>query len=104
MSPVAQMHHRFTVSSPPALLDAQRQPLCGGTLRQPATPVDEQVAFRFDFAAFYLSYSSRDRDLIEGLMTGDETMDRPTSSASRRRISQKRREYMAGWRRFIGEA
>jgi hypothetical protein len=68
------------------------------------TPVDEQVAFRLDFPAWLNTLSDRDRRVVEDLMQGERTLDVARKHGlSPGRISQLRREFLEGWRRFCGE-
>jgi hypothetical protein len=68
------------------------------------TPPDEAAAFRIDFPQWLMSWSERDRRIIEDLAMGERTLDVSDKyGISPARISQKRREYHDDWQRFHGE-
>lgn len=104
MSPLAQQRHGFVVEKLPDV-----STLCGNSYDEALTdntqtPVPEQAAFRTDFPRWRCSYPAHDRDLIDRLMLGDRTSDVANElGISAGRVSQKRREFQAGWERFCGE-
>jgi len=68
------------------------------------TPVPDQVAFRFDFPAWLLTRTDRDRRIVQDLMRGERTLDVSRKyGTTPARISQLRREFRQDWSRFCGE-
>jgi hypothetical protein len=104
MSPVAQRNRGFAVCSLPACSTLNGNPFDEALQDNTRTPVDEQVAFRFDFPAWLLTHTDRNRGIIADLMIGDRTQD-----VSRRygttagRVSQLRAEFYHGWNAFLGD-
>jgi hypothetical protein len=64
----------------------------------------DQVVFRVDFPAWLQTLTGRERRPIRALARGERTKDLSQAFAvSPGRISQLRREFRDGWRRFHGE-
>jgi hypothetical protein len=69
------------------------------------TPVLDQVAFRIDFPAWLRTLTGRERRLIRAMARNERTLDLSRQfEVSPARISQLRREFFEGWRRFCGQA
>jgi hypothetical protein len=117
LSPVAQRKGGFRVEHLPAsthspheqlyatprgqaLLDAFEERLRDNTL----TPVADQAAFRIDFPAWLQTLTGRERRLVRAMARNERTKDLSKQfELSPGRVSQKRREFRDGWRRFHGE-
>jgi hypothetical protein len=117
LSPVAQRKGGFRVEHLPAsthspheqlyatprgqaLLDAFEERLRDNTL----TPILDQVVFRMDFSAWLRTLTGRERRLIRAMARGERTQDLSREfDLSPGRVSQLRREFRDGWRRFHGE-
>jgi hypothetical protein len=68
------------------------------------TPPPDQAAFRCDWPAFLRTRSDRDRALIGQMAMGERTLDLADAfEISPARVSQKRREFMDDWAKFIGD-
>lgn len=104
MSPLAQQRHGFAVEKLPDVSTLTGNPYDEALADNTQTPVPEQAAFRADFPRWRCSHPPRDRDLIDRLMLGERTKDVAGAlGISPGRVSQKRREFHAGWERFCGE-
>jgi len=104
LSPRAQRRHSFTVRSLPAFSTLTTSPLAEALADNTRTPVDEQVAFRFDFPAWVATYDARKRNLIEAMAQGERTLDLADDfGMSPGRVSQLRREFLVAWMAFIEE-
>lgn len=104
MSPLARQRHAFAVTTLPEVSTLSGNPFDEALWDNAVTPVPEQAAFRADFPRWRGSHPSRDRDLIDRLMLGGRTKDVADAlGLSPGRVSQKRREFRAGWERFCGE-
>lgn len=69
------------------------------------TPVDEQVQFKLDFAAWLHTLTARERRLIRAMLRNERTKDLSRYfEVSPGRVSQLRRQFRDDWRRFIGDA
>src|SRR5207248_2637267 len=102
LSPVTQRQKDFTVCALPAFSTLSSNPLAEALAENTRTPVDEQVAFRFDFPAWLASWDERRRRMIEQMARGERTLtlaDRFGTSAGR--ISQLRREFALSWSLFV---
>jgi hypothetical protein len=117
LSCVAQQRHAFRVERLPAttrsphehlyadpygqaLLDAFEERLRDNTL----TPVPDQVEFRIDFPAWLRTLTGRERRMVRAMAQGERTQDLSRDfDLSPGRVSQLRREFRDGWRRFHGE-
>jgi hypothetical protein len=101
LSPLAQQAHQFTV-----VALAEGSSLSGTRFDEALrdntqTPVPDQVSFRIDFPAWWLSRSDRDRRVIDDLMLGERTMDvAERYGLTAARISQLRRDFHEDWTRF----
>jgi hypothetical protein len=116
-SRLAQRRHGFTVERLPSstatphstlyaalqgqhLLDLFEERLRDNTI----TPVPDQVQFRIDFPSWLQSLTGRERRLIRAMAQGERTKDLSRHfEVSPARISQLRREFYEGWRRFCGD-
>ncbi len=104
LSPRAQQIHRFTVSTLPAFSTLSSSPLSEALAENTRTPVDEQVAFRFDFPAWMQTYDQRRRQIIEGMAYGERTQDLAEQfKLSGARISQMRLEFFLSWEAFVSD-
>ncbi len=104
MSPVAQRKQGFDVSTLPCHSTLSVNPFAEALRDNAQTPVDEQVAFRFDFPAWLLTHSDRNRRIIADLMNGDRTQDvSHKHGTSPARVSQLRREFHHDWHAFLGD-
>jgi hypothetical protein len=117
LSPVAQRRHGFAVEGLPSttragqeslyarprgqqLQDLYEERLHANTL----TPPDEQAMFRIDFADWLDSLTARERCLLRAMALNERTADLAQRfGLSPGRISQMRREFERGWRRFCGD-
>ena len=117
LSFVAQQRHGFRVERLPsttrsphehlyadpygqALLDAFEERLRDNTL----TPIPDQVEFRIDFPAWLRTLTGRERRMVRAMAQGERTQDLSRDfDLSPGRVSQLRREFRDGWRRFHGE-
>jgi hypothetical protein len=101
LSPRAQQLHHFTVGTLPAFSTLATNPLSEALIHNTMTPVDEQVAFRFDFPAWMTTYDQRRRDIIAGMASGERTTDLAERfRISPARISQMRLEFFLSWESF----
>lgn len=67
--------------------------------------IPAQVAFRIDFPAWLHTRTRRDRAIIRDMLLDVRTTDLATRHrVSPARVSQLRREYLAGWLSFVGDA
>lgn len=104
LSRQAQARRGFLVSRFP-----ESSTLTGNALEEAlhdnaTTPVPDQVSFRLDFPAWLSTRSSRDRELIGELITGERNQDTARRfGISPSRISQLRLAYLADWRLFCDE-
>ena len=117
MNPATQRRHGFTVEPLPSssaaghehlyaevrgqrLHDAYEERLRDNTI----TPVPDQVQFRIDWPAWLARLTGRERRIIEAMARNARTLDLSRRfELSPGRISQLRREFHDGWRRFCGE-
>ena len=68
------------------------------------TPVPDQAAFRIDFASWLATLTLRERRLLAAMACNERTSDLGKRFAlSPGRVSQIRREFETGWKRFCGE-
>jgi hypothetical protein len=104
MSPVAQKRHGFAVGKLPDFSTLNGNPLEDALQDTTVSPVPEQVAFKIDFPAWWLTHTERDRRLIDTLMVGGRTKEvSRLFGLSQGRISQKRRYFMEDWARFTAD-
>src|SRR5262249_52462262 len=97
----AQYLRDFAVVSLPQTSTLTGTPLEEALQDNTRSPVPDQVAFRHDFPAWLAGLGERDRRVITDLMLGERTLDvAERYGLSPARISQLRREFMQGWRRF----
>jgi hypothetical protein len=104
LSPIAQWRLGFAVLRLPDFSTLSASPLEEALHDNTLTPVDEQAAFRLDFAAWLATYDCRRRDMLVDMGLGlraHEIADKYRVSGSR--ISQMRREAADNWLRFHGE-
>ena len=106
LSPVAQVRHDFAVArlpdragvpTPDSKPDAFADALADNTKSR----VPDQVAFRLDFPRWRRTFRTRDRKVLDALMTGgrtDEVADRFGISPAR--VSQLRRAFEQSWAAF----
>ena len=104
LSPTAQVRKGFAVCSL-----SQGGSLSGGFLGEALrdntqSPVPEQAAFRIDFPVWLTTLCERDRRVCEDLMAGNATVEVARRyGLSPGRVSQLRRQFLDGWRRFCGD-
>jgi hypothetical protein len=117
LSPLARQRHHFKVESLPTSIRTPRDHLYSSPLgqeRQDAfedrlrdntvTPVPDQVQFRIDFPAWLKTLTARERRIIKAMARNERTKDlSKTFEVSPGRISQMRREFCEGWKRFCGD-
>ncbi len=116
MNPATRRRHGFAVEPLPSSLLASHERLYSAhgqglhdafeeRLRDnTVTPVPDQVQFRIDFPAWLSTLTARDRRIVRGMADGGRTLDLSRRfELSPSRISQLRREFHDGWRRFCGE-
>jgi hypothetical protein len=117
LSPVAQQKHSFVVQSLPTSTRASYEHLYAEPQGQRhldayeemlrdnrRTAVPEQVQFRLDFPAWLATLSERDRRVIAFMARGEKTTHLARQfGLSAGRISQLRRQFLEGWKRFIGD-
>lgn len=104
MSPRAQQIHGFYVGKLPDFSTLTSNPLFEALAENTVTPVDEQVQFRFDFAAWLAHWDAYHRLILDLMLDGERTSDiaeRVGKSAAR--ISQLRSEFSFSWFAFIDE-
>lgn len=117
LNELAQQRHRFKVESLPTSMAAAHEQLYGGIRGQQKhdeweerladnrrTPPDEQAMFRLDFKAWLQSLTGRERRIIRAMARNERTRDLGRQfDLSQGRISQLRREFQDGWKRFVGD-
>jgi hypothetical protein len=117
LSPLAQQRHNFVVASLPTSTRVAHESLYGepqGQKKQDSyeellqdnlvTPIPDQVQFRIDFPAWLATLTGRERRLIRAMARNERTSDLSKEfELSPGRISQLRKEFQQGWRRYIGE-
>jgi hypothetical protein len=117
MSPLAQQGHGFKVESLPASTSRPHENLCGAVSGQryldtfeerlwanSITPPDQQAMFRIDFVDWLKTLTPRERRIIQAMARNERTKDLAKKfEVSPGRISQMRREFCQGWKRFCGD-
>jgi hypothetical protein len=104
LSARARRRHGFTVGKLPDFGTLSTNPLEEALADNTQTPVPEQVSFRLDFPAWRLGYGRRDREMIDGMLLGERTLDLANRHGiSPARVSQKRREFRRDWERFTAD-
>jgi hypothetical protein len=117
LSRLAQIRHGFGVEALPATTRAGHEELHGRPRGQQLqdlyeerlhdnmmTPPDEQAMFRVDFADWVSGLTARERRLVRAMARNERTADLAQQfGVSAGRISQMRREFEQGWRRFCGD-
>jgi hypothetical protein len=102
LSPRAQQIHRFSVATLPAFSTLNATPFAEALADNTRTPVDDQVAFRFDFPAWLHTFDQRRRSIIEAMATGERTFDLAEQfGVSSARMSQLRFEFFLSWEAFV---
>jgi hypothetical protein len=118
LNPATQWRHGFHVERLPSCTQASHELLYAEVHGQEQhdafeerlrdntiTPVIDQVIFRIDWPAWLRTLTGRERRLIRAMALGERTLDLGRLfDVSPARISQVRREFFEGWRRFCGEA
>jgi hypothetical protein len=105
LSPVCQQRHSFAVGKLAEVDTLSSNPLQDALADNTRSPVPEQVSYRIDFPNWLASLGVRNRRLAEEMALGRRTLDLAARhSATPGRISQLRREFRDGWRRFCGDA
>jgi len=117
LSPCAQWRHGFMVETLPSstrtsldglyakphgqqMHDAFEERLQDNTI----TPVPDQAAFRIDFPNWLRTLTKRERRIIRAMLRNEHTKDVSRQFAvSPGRISQLRREFERGWKRYTGD-
>ena len=104
LSPQARQRHGFAVGTLPDYSTLDGSPLHEALHDNTQSPVGEQVCFRIDFPAWRLTRAERDRRVLDDLMLGERTLDVAGKyGLSPGRVSQLRREFLLGWRRYVSE-
>jgi hypothetical protein len=104
MSGRAQTLKGFAVVSLPAFSTLSGNPFDEALADNTRTPVDEQVQFLFDFAAWLATWDTHRRQMMEMMLAGERTSDIAEKvNKSAARISQIRLELCLSWNLFIGE-
>jgi hypothetical protein len=104
LSPLAQRLHGFYVGKLPDFATLDGNPLEDALVDNTVSPVPDLVAFKIDFAAWLITLSHRDRDLVTDMALGERTLDLAAKyGCSPGRISQKRRWFAEDWPRFCGD-
>lgn len=104
LSPTAQTRRGFVVSKFPDWETLSDNPFMNALIDNTRSPVDEQVAFRFDFPVWLGSLGDRKRSIAQDMMLGHRTRDLADNHGmSPGRVSQLRKEFSTDWLRFIGE-
>ena len=104
LSPRAQQINGFAVCSLPAFATLNYNPFSEALADNTKTPVDDQVAFRFDFSAWLGSFDTHKREIIGLMLQGERTMDIAEKvGKSAARISQLRLELSLSWEAFMEE-
>jgi hypothetical protein len=117
MNPVAQQRYGFTIESLPISTRVDREHQYGAVAGQrltdeceerlrdnTQTPVPEQAVFRIDFPAWLSTLTGRERRLIRAMVRNERTKDLAHRfELSPARVSQLRRQFHEGWRRFCDQ-
>jgi hypothetical protein len=104
LSPLAQKRKGFAVGKLPECSGLHGNAFDEALADNTKSPVDEQVCFRIDFPSWRASRTERDRRALDDLMVGERTLDVAGKyGLSPGRVSQLRREFLLGWRRYISE-
>jgi hypothetical protein len=104
LSPRAQQRRGFAVEGLPDCSAPSGNPLSDALRDNTQTPPDEQACFRIDFPRWLASLSDRHCRVAEDMMLGERTLDvAARHGMSAGRVSQLRREFRQGWRRFCGD-
>jgi hypothetical protein len=104
LSPLAQWRQGFAVGKLPDCGSLSGSALEEALHDNTRTPPDEQCAFRLDFPAWRATHAERDRRVLDDLMVGERTLDVAGKyGLSPGRVSQLRREFLLGWRRYVSE-
>ncbi len=100
----AQAEHGFVTMSLPDYATLSENPVQEALIDNTQTPPDEQAAFRIDFPAWRASHCSRNRSMIDEMLTGQRTQDLAEKfHISQARVSQLRRHFHDDWLCFTGE-
>lgn len=104
MSPRAQQRKGFCVSKLPDFSTLSGNPIEDALHDNTKTPVDDQVAFRFDFPAWLATFDEFHRTILSLMMDGERTTDIAAKvGKSMGRISQLRQEFSFSWEVFCEE-
>jgi hypothetical protein len=117
LSPRAQQRHGFRLERLPAATAVSLETPYASPLGQrrwdefeerltdnTITPPPDQAQFRIDFPAWLQTLTARERRLIKAMARNERTKDLSRQfELSPGRISQLRREFAQGWKRFIGD-
>ncbi len=104
LSPTAQARRGFTVSPLPGGSSLAGNAFDEALADNTRTPVDEQVAFRFDFPAWLLTHTDRNRRIIADMMLSERTSFLAGKyGVCPARVSQLRREFYLDWQDFLGD-
>ena len=105
LSPACQQRNCFAVGRLAEVDALSINPLNDALADNTRSPIPDQAAFRLDFPAWLASLGRRNRRIAEDMALGHRTLDLAARhGATPGRISQLRREFRDGWRRFCGEA
>jgi hypothetical protein len=104
LSPRAQASKGFTVVPLPDASSLKGHVFDAALQDNTRSPVPDQVAFRLDFPAWLNALSGRDQRVVDDLLRGERTLDVARKHGlSQGRVSQLRRQFLVGWRHFLGE-
>jgi hypothetical protein len=102
MSPRAQRLKGFSVCKLPDFATLAGNPIAEALISNTLTPVDEQVQFRFDFAAWLAGWDAHRRQILDLMLQGERTKDIADKvGKSSARISQLRDEFSLSWFAFL---
>jgi hypothetical protein len=114
MCEFTQRRHGFKVQHLPILasgsagrlhsLNGEEDDAFEERLRNTATPVPDQAAFRVDWPAWLRTRDHRDRRIIAALVRGQQARDISRNlGLSTARLSQLRRQFQQDWERFVAD-
>jgi hypothetical protein len=104
LSTQAQQSGGFVVEKLPDFSTLNGNPLTEALTDNTQTPPDEAAAFRIDFAQWLMSWSERDRRIIEDLAFGERPVDVANRyGISAGRVSQLRQLFCDDWLRFTAD-
>lgn len=104
MSEVAQQRHGFAVGKLPDCATLDGNPLMEALQDNTRTPPPDAAAFRIDWPAWLITWSDRDRRLIQAMALGERDKDLAKQfGLSPGRLSQLRRQFHESWTDFVAD-